>query len=623
MVVYIMEHYTFLSQMLTLRLVKHRNEDAILIGMGFDKREPFFSNLRSSGLFKHVISYNEVGHREETEEKIIEKIALTYTKLLENNELEISDLQTATVYLGYDWYACFGIYLEHLKIKFITIEAHPNFLITRINVGTRVYRNGHATLAYSNLGNKLVPFNENREVIKRVLVFPNSNLSGNAKYIETYDFLKEFDKPHTDDKLTIISCFGVDDVFLKNNPFSILLPNGATFTNDFFAKKSKAYLYDYLYTKNKYEFLYTMLVDYFWNKEDPILFHPHPNRPSGAMKDSALSKRGAMHLETAMPVEFLRWIPDVRISQAFSLETSAIDKLEGLIDEDISLGRDFLEVFHCMDKLYVIQKIIDKYLENFENVFYYGLPDKTFKTLYKCNFDKYKKKKFNFFNTLSGFLKEDNSIYIVASNIKRKAPIIKKAVLLRQLKKATKNAIVFFVNSLNEYSFADLRQQDLMDYVVPIVINRNPIDEGKTLGDTGDAIIFAFCKNQEVRKIFRNIDISKNLTFINVVLSVIPISNERNEIELRKCHEFAVNHAAHQRIYKNAMNMKNLRVTNESDDVIKAYGSLRDEIMLLQEKLEKREVRKKRSKKKLIYKIYQLIFHLLFNNLKGALYNDD
>ena len=587
MVVYVMEHYQYLYQMLTLRLEKHRNEDAILIGVRFNQKEPFFSNLKRSGLFKHVISYEDMRlqkeKKDEKEEKIIEKISNTYTELLRKNGLDITDLQEAsTTYIGFDWFTYFAIYLDHLGIKFVTIETIPNFLRKKPNLGTRVHLKGDAPFAYSTLTNNALPFDKEGNVIKNVLIFPDSKLSGNSKYIETYDFLKKFDKLHASDKLTLISCFNVDVNFLKNNSFSILLPNGQPTTSEYLVKKSKALLY----SKNKYELVYTILVDYFWNKKTPILFHPHPNRPSSAMKDSSLSQRGAIHLDTAMSVEFLRLIPNVKISQAFSLQTGAIKMLEGLIEEDINLGAEFLSVFHCMDKLYIIQKIINKYLESFKNIFCYGLPNKTVKTLYECNFNNYNSINFEFLSDLKGFLKEDNSIYIVTSSIDKNEPIVKKDLLLRQLKKASSNSIVFFVNSLHEYPFADLRQQDLMDYIVPIVINRDPIDEGKTLGDTGDTTVFAFCKNQEILQTFRNMNITKNLTFINVALRVIPLSKERNEIELRKCYEFAVNHAAHQKIYKDASHAKNLYITNDSDDVIKAYGGLRDEIRLLQKMLD-------------------------------------
>ncbi|MCL1997697.1 MAG: hypothetical protein FWG65_02910 [Turicibacter sp.] len=582
MVIYLVEHYSGLYPLLTLRVMRHGNEKAILIGRDLDTKEPFVSNLRTSGLFEYVINYKRVKGLplEETEDQITEALCRAYDPLINDNKINMKE--ASNIYVGgYDKYTSehFSLYLEVLKLEYVIVEIAPNVMHRSAKNGNRLRYNKYTpkSLAYFNMIKHTRPFNNDGDCIKKLIIWSETkwrDSSGKRDLLEVYDFSGN-PQMRSEDKQLILSCFGMDSDFLPTGKFSLLLPNGFSATRNL-ARHMKSVLCDVLYTNSKYAMIYAMQVDYFAKEGIPVLYNPHPNGLSGANTFDPLKLRGIRRMPEHMPIELLRWIPNVKIMQTFALKTSAVWKLADVIEKDMSLGMEFLKVFHCMDKLYVILKIIDRCNKN-SNILYYGIPKKVMDTLESCSNDgeartltplkfstsgKYKKvwRKIN---------KEGRTL-IVNFTLSEYVSAENKDMMLEMLKNCHENSLVFFVNALYEYAFVSLENEDLLKYVVPIVIKRTSIDDGETLGDTGDTVLYAFCKNEEIRNQLKNINLTKALKYLNVLLEVSPISAERDDAEMRKCYEFAVSQAAYREVVKyeesiavrNAMEM--LRKANKT-----------------------------------------------------------
>ncbi|MCL1986832.1 MAG: hypothetical protein FWG64_02540, partial [Firmicutes bacterium] len=330
---------------------------------------------------------------------------------------------------------------------------------------------------------------------------------------------------------------------------------------------------------DKYLLLYATMLQYFTDKQNEIVYHPHPTRGSSITNLEPLKQRNVKYVDANMPIEFLLWIPNIKIKQLLLLQSTAQNKLATMVDETTALTKEYIKVFNILDKLYVIQAIINR-LTLHTNLKFYGISQKVFETMYKFNFSEYLYKKFAYQETCQNAELQQNDIFVINTTLQDIEPISNQNFILDMLNQADENSIIFFTNIFGESPFIELltpifdenptteqAKTTVSDFIVPIQINRTPLDDGKQIGELGTTAIFAFCKNAKTRQYLREIQLTKNLQYLNVVLNVSPISEETAQSWLQQAYYHAVTAAVVNNFNNKIINQKNDEIRQKDSEI--------------------------------------------------------
>ena len=559
MVLYVAEHIGGLSQLLTLKLVKHIDKEAVLL-VANEKSENFLASIRNTAIFNKIITYKKTGFYGETAQDVKDQLFSSYDPLLREHGVDIKKIEKC--YVVYVTNSCFTIYLNLHGIEYTTIETKPNISYKKlIQKPSITFKRKKCSIAYRDLEIAAKPI-INITPVKNIIVFPQTRLEKANEYVEVFDFNDEFDNLPLEFKEKIAACFEFDKEFIQ--PISLLLPNSATYQNNIkIARGVGASFHDLLYTPKKYELVYAILAEYFHDKKFPLVFKSHPNSTKSCKTLDSIS---AIKISSYIPIEFLQYVPGFKIGQTLSLATTAANKLRNNTETEVSLGTEFLAVFHCMDMLWATMKIINTYFK--QSILYYGPAFESIKTMYRYNFDDHNKREIIEIKKLT-FSKH---VTIINTTLSHHEAITQKPYLLSLLKKAKRNCIIFFINSLHDYCFADLEQKDLLEHIVPVILTANPVRDNH-LGDIGEKAMYAFCKNKSIRETIKSAEFSRTLNILGTEIKVAPLSETRFSDEIKKCYQFAVNNAVLQNVYLSRFK-KNKPATIKEDPIIQAYSEV-------------------------------------------------
>ena len=89
-------------------------------------------------------------------------------------------------------------------------------------------------------------------------------------------------------------------------------------------------------------------------------------------------------------------------------------------------------------------------------------------------------------------------------------------------------AIAVFMNSDNRYDFYHLNKRELIDFIVPVRIQKIARSNDVNM-DLQDEYIYVFSKNAEIREKVRNYECSKMLEFTGVEVRVTPLTKQEEE----------------------------------------------------------------------------------------------
>ena len=529
MILYVMEHMVYFSQMLTLRLNVHRDEGAIFAVYKMNVNSEMFKNLRKCDLFDAVFTFAHTGRMAKSESLILDEFQAKHADFIK----KIVNCNVKKAYVSYDTFPSFSVLCELLNLNIITIEAFPNHINRLVPSYFEItYKSGNCTEAFFELQKKLAPLDEQSIPIKKIVVFPETKITDN-EFVKRYDFRVEFDKVNRADKDKIVQMFCLDNEGFKAEKLSFLLLNNPSAFKNSSVIKSYAQLNSHMYTDEKYSLVYAIVCDYFCDKNYSIVLCPHPY--TGRKIDPIKTKLVKLASVEGMPIEYLRYVSDLKIHQLISLYSTATDKLSGLAEHDIILGHKFLSAFFYLDKLYTAGKILSE-LKVSMHLEYYGIPEGICEYL----FDSY-----NYSVQLNKniLLFESSKAYVINVSLVDFAPLTNSNVLMQALMSAPSDCVVFFTNSLFDYCFVDLDYTDLMEHIIPIVIKRNAITDNP-LDEPGESVIYAFAKDAGIKESVKNLHFTKELPFSGIQLVIEPISNSRLEALRQRCYEFAVCKAA-------------------------------------------------------------------------------
>ena len=372
---------------------------------------------------------------------------------------------------------------------------------------------------------------------KGLLIFPETKLPDNS-LIERFDFFGNFEKISEEDKQNVLKSLNVNVKYFENNRVSLVLGSGLN-TMYVTAFYYKYVLCDYMYmdTKEKYETVYTLICDYLYDKGYPIVFKPHPGCYD--IKLDSLERHGVFQLINFMPVEYLNYMSGLEIKYIAYLEGSSEMKL-GKGSIDCSLGWGFLGAFFFINKIYVMVKIIiDCAL--WKSVLFYGIPDKVCEGLNNLCFENSSDVSFTQMHVLNMF--EPRKCYMISSLLTMHEPISERQELVKMLCDAPNDCVVFFTNSLFEYCFVDIENREILDYIIPVVIQKEAIVD-EPLVDVYDEVFYVFTKDTETATKIKLFTCKKTLKYSGIEFAVEPISQDRLELERRKGYETAVFFAA-------------------------------------------------------------------------------
>jgi len=538
-VIYVLEHFGGLSHLLTLRLLKHRDERAILAVVSAEQKKYFLTKLICNNLFDYVLEYQNCGLQEASEQKTIEALSTEYDELLGKHGIDIERIRLG--YVFYDVFACFSLYLHNRNIDIITVEIEPDYIWRYHHRFVSAIKILLASSTYYDCVSKILPTDSNREVIKKVLVYPETEVKDND-FVERYDFNANFLKVSEDDKRKILHCFSNDLERMDDDGISLLLPSSIGWLNFITALYTpQANVAQFFYNQHKYDLLFAVICDYFYDRQYQLIVHSHPAKK---IDHKIFQKDCLIRIDDEMPIEFLLYVPGLKIQEVLAIETSSTDKMKSMIKTDRSLGRSFISAFHYMDKLYVVQKMVNMYIEN-NTVFCYGIPDKTCTSLYNCNFDDHDKRQFIKIYKLQPF--DGANCYIINSSWLEHEPITNNALLLKTLEEASEESVVFFINSLQEYCFTDLNNLSLLAHITPLIIRRKPLRDSP-LCETYDQVVYVFSKSKRIHEALKTVSFTKQMLFSGVEIVVSPVTTVQAETEHRKCIDFSVGVAAKQSI---------------------------------------------------------------------------
>ena len=539
-IIYVLEHLGGLSHLLTLRLLKHRDEKAILAVVSGDKEKLFLPKLVNNDLFDYVFEYKNCGLHEVSEQKTIEVLSAEYDELLGKHGIDIERIRLG--YVFYDTLACFSLYLHSKNIDITTVEIEPDYIWKshgRYSIMKK--KQLFASQAYYDCVFRMLPTEQDRKAIKKVTVYPETEIKDN-NYVERYDFVSNFLKIDDRDRYKVMQCFCNDLDAISDENISLLLPNSRGWLD----YNAKLYMVpenisQFFYNQSKFNLLHAVICDYFYNKQYRLLAHSHPD---GTIDHSIFEKDSSVRIDDEMPIEFLLYVPGMKIQEVLAIETNSADKIKSMIKTDRSLGKSFISAFHYMDKLYAIQKVINMCIEN-SSIFYYGIPEKTCVSLYDCNFSDHDTRQFIRIHSLQPF--DSMNCYIINSSCQEHEPVTNKLLLLNLLREASTDSIVFFINSLREYCFVDMNNLDLLEYVTPLIIRRKPMRDSP-LCEMYDQVVYVFSKNKRIHEALRIMSFVKQMFFSGVELLVSPVSVAQTEAERQKCIDFAIGFVTTQNI---------------------------------------------------------------------------
>ena len=106
-------------------------------------------------------------------------------------------------------------------------------------------------------------------------------------------------------------------------------------------------------------------------------------------------------------------------------------------------------------------------------------------------------------------------------------------MLIERLNNASRNSVVIFINSINDYCFCDLDNIDLLSNIVPVIICRI----SRETVQMHNTKFYVFTKDVENKDVVKSFSYRKELSYSKVELIVEALSNDEIEYERKSCFE--------------------------------------------------------------------------------------
>lgn len=371
-----MDHWGALSQYIILACNYHADDECVLmINKGEDKRKiDIVYNLKEANIFSKIILNTEPlpgGMLNSVEE--IQKVVQGHFDFL-LSEAGIILREGDDIYTSTDIHGIFRYYLTIKKVKYTHVmlangdiySDWHNQALLKLGVVSETYMNelvsNHVFDAKSTFCTKMV-------------IFPGSNIASDysvrgLKFL-CLDIGKEFGQMGVDCADKILSSFATN-VKQIGKIQNIVLTN----SNGFLLNSMSAAGID-VENNLEHTLLYQELIDFYGKNLNGLIIKPHPN----SHIDYENYFNGLTVFDKDMPIEFLCLNKELHIENVLCLQTTALEKISGMIGETISVGVVLVPYYHALCEIYVIGKLVE-YFHSRENLSLVGLDEKFFAYFY-------------------------------------------------------------------------------------------------------------------------------------------------------------------------------------------------------------------------------------------------
>lgn len=351
-IVFHIDHYGGLINMIALRNSKHLNDICILIAsVGDDNNNiKILQLLQEFNVFEEVITIFPNSHqlmKMQNSESIVYEIQTVFDTYLCLAGINLSEIDK--VYTSFDINGLFTLYLDIKKKHYTIVELAENQLEFSWRKVDLVKQN-LASESYNNMMLNRGIFDGTSKFCEGVICFKDTFLK-QKKYripVEFIDFSDEIRKFPTQLVETILAHHGVDVNKIKEGSI-LILPNSKYMF--------KSILNDKWEDDRTLAKIYSLLADYYSQigEDDIIVIKPHP------LTDISFEKYipNVRKLPKEVPIEIINAFGDMRIKQVLSINTTAIEKIGDCIDEAVEAGKSFVSYMNDLPALWFIANFFD------------------------------------------------------------------------------------------------------------------------------------------------------------------------------------------------------------------------------------------------------------------------
>lgn len=338
-VIYNVNHHGSLVNIICLRYLLNRGDNVILV-LAESNCDHYSQEMLREGIFDKVITFRlSIGAQREGDD-LIKVLNNYFDDILLKNGVTLNNI--AEVYTEADVINPFGIYVALRKKKVTIIEEGIN-RFSVMNKYDEFFNSKVISKSYRDLQKSLGIMCGETDKYDLILYdgtdetryFGFTHKYQSINYNECYKYLT------ASEKSSILKSYSVDVERYRNVDTMLFL-------------NSDGYTESALDVKIPISDVYTTLADYCCKDGEHIVIKLHPY----SLKINKKDFLGDEFINN-YPIEVINLIDNVKIKRTISANTSAVKKIKGIIDNDITLGASFFRTFSLIHKIYVSMSITD------------------------------------------------------------------------------------------------------------------------------------------------------------------------------------------------------------------------------------------------------------------------
>lgn len=470
-------HLSTLYQFVWLRMTKYSKHHVVmLVNHESFAQSTFARNLEKYKVFDRILTVKEPKN---FSEKQREKFVLDhYDEYFHKNGLSFAEI--SEIYTACDLNNLFPVYciLNKRALSYIEMYAGQFEDKSRYKAGTDIFGYPYWLEELSRKYHSLSGDN-GEYTIKRYL-----SINSSCEYVDkdvSIDFIHEFYSLPTSCKNLLIHCMELpENIDFKET--NLLLLNSPKWTR---AITNLDVSYHYL--------PYLLILDYYFRDQENIIVKNHPHAGKEDFFENEISQRTRV-ISALIPIEFYGLLEDFHIRRLISVESSGNTKISEFVEEEIRLGKEYLDLYPYLHKVFLVFSIANR-MENSAVYRTIGIRRDFIMKLKHCSFSSQLDSEKMI--PVSGMTGE--RIYYM---IRNKNEIISNLFL--ELVELGNDSVAVFLDYEGLLNYISWKQDiSQIEYVVPIVIEKKAIYE-YILSDTDDEFLFIFCTDCEYRKQIQN-----------------------------------------------------------------------------------------------------------------------
>ena len=329
-VLYNCTHISSLSQLVGLRLTRHRNARAVLLI--FENDYGVDDALESGGIFDLVIRYDK-DFGSDLRENIRETLHDYYSGILGGSN--ICPERATAIYTGCDYFNIFALHLALEGIRFCNIELCTGQFD---DVGRRTDRT-KTNSTNTTISEEINDLQFRTGIIDGHGNFDTIECGDDGECTDSLvDFVSLFDRISEDDKHRIRSSL---DMNADLSEVQLILMSSWNYC-----------AYSTVFGTDGYMHMFQLIADYCCDPDIKTVVKQHPH--DRITMDAFFP--GATVMNKNLPVEFLLFHDDLRVRTVFGADTSAATKIRHRISCDRSMGRGSFHLSQYFHHLYVTER---------------------------------------------------------------------------------------------------------------------------------------------------------------------------------------------------------------------------------------------------------------------------